>query len=345
VAAVAETAGAAASSPAGAWRIAGRRLRRNNVAMLSLAVLVLIALACGPGAPLWVSQVSHRGPDEQNLVGVLHENGKSIPVVADDGTPIGPGLRGAYLLGADSNGRDLFVRILYGGRTSLAVGLASALLCTLLALLLAIPAGYLGGPTDALISRLLDLIWSFPVYLLAVALATSFALGGLDLGPFHVSGSSLLIPIFVIAVVFIPYLARPIRSEVLVLRRREFVEAAVAHGASATRVMVREILPNVIPTTLVLFTLIVANNILTEAALSYLGVGVSVLTPSWGNIIEQGNSTIVTAPWQTIAPGIAIMLTAIALNVLGDGLRDALDPRGVVRVGRRRLRAPSGAAE
>jgi peptide/nickel transport system permease protein len=345
VAAVAETAGPAASSPAGAWRLAWRRLRRNNVAMVAFAVLVLIGLACGPGAPLWVSQVSHRGPDEQNLVGVLHENGKAIPVVADDGTPIGPGLRGAYLLGADSNGRDLFVRLLYGGRTSLAVGLASALLCTLLALLLAIPAGYLGGATDALISRLLDLIWSFPVYLLAVALATSFALGGLQLGPFHVSGSSLLIPIFVIAVVFVPYLARPIRSEVLALRRREFVEAAVAHGASATRVMLREILPNVIPTTLVLFTLIVANNILTEAALSYLGVGVSVLTPSWGNIIEQGNSTIVTAPWQTIAPGIAIMLTAIALNVLGDGLRDALDPRGVVRVRRRRLRAASGAAE
>ncbi len=269
---------------------------------------------------------------------MVHENGKAIPVVADDGTPIGPGLRGAYLLGADSNGRDLFVRILYGGRTSLAVGLASALLCTLLALLLAIPAGYLGGATDALISRLLDLIWSFPVYLLAVALATSFALGGLDLGPFHISGSSLLIPIFVIAVVYIPYLARPIRSEVLALRQREFVEAAVAHGASARRVMTREILPNVIPTTLVLFTLIVANNILTEAALSYLGVGVSVLTPSWGNIIQQGYSTIVTAPWQTIAPGIAIMLTAIALNVLGDGLRDALDPRGVVR-GRRRLLA------
>ena len=96
MAAVAETAGPAASSPAGAWRLAWRRLRRNNVAMVALAVLVLIGLACGPGAPLWVSQVSHRGPDEQNLVGVLHENGKAIPVVADDGTPIGPGLRGAY---------------------------------------------------------------------------------------------------------------------------------------------------------------------------------------------------------------------------------------------------------
>jgi peptide/nickel transport system permease protein len=345
VAAAAEIAGPVAAGPAGAWRIAWRRLRRNNVAMAALALLIMIALACGPGAPLWVSQVSHRGPDEQNLVGVLHEHGKEIPVVADDGTPIGPGLRGAYLLGADSNGRDLFVRLLYGGRTSLAVGLASALLCTLLALALAIPAGYLGGTTDALISRLLDLIWSFPVYLLAVALATSFALGGLDLGPFHVSGGSLLIPIFVIAVVYVPYLARPIRSEVLALRRREFVEAAVAHGASATRVMAREILPNVVPTTLVLFTLIVANNILTEAALSYLGVGVSVLTPSWGNIIQQGSSTIVTAPWQTIAPGMAIMLTAIALNVLGDGLRDALDPRGLVRVRRGRPRAPAGVAE
>ncbi|MDQ6841037.1 MAG: ABC transporter permease, partial [Actinomycetota bacterium] len=258
-----------------------------------------------------------------------------IPVIANDGTPVGPGFRGQYLLGADANGRDLFVRILYGGRTSLLVGIASALLCTLIAILLAVPAGYLGGVLDRAISRLFDLIWSFPVYLLAVALSAALAIGGLDLGPFHVSSSSLLIPIFVIAVVFIPYIARPIRAEVLALRKREFVEAAIAHGAGPLRVMVSEILPNVFATTLVLFTLIIANNILIEAALSFLGVGVSVLTPSWGNIIEEGYQQIVTAPWQTIAPGIAIMLTAISLNVFGDGLRDALDPHGIGRGGAR----------
>jgi peptide/nickel transport system permease protein len=320
-----------AAAAAGSWRAAWRRLRRNRAAMSAAGVFVLILFACYPGAPLWVHFVAHRGPDVQNIQGTIISGGHRIPVIRNDGTPIGPGLRGQYLLGADANGRDLFVRILYGGRTSLTVGIASALLCTVIALLLALPAGYFGGVVDRSVSRLLDLIWSFPVYLLAVALSAALVIGGLDLGPVHISSSSLLIPIFVIAVVFVPYIARPIRGEVLALRRREFVEAAIAHGAGSLRVMSKEILPNVTATTLVLFTLIIANNILVEAALSFLGVGVSVLTPSWGNIIEEGYGTIVTAPWQTIAPGIAIMLTAISLNVLGDGLRDALDPHGLRR--------------
>lgn len=323
------TAGAAV----GSWRAAWRRLRRNRAAMLAGIVFVLILFACFPGAPLWVHFVSHRGPNVQNLTGTISSGGHRVPVVSASGTPIGPGLRGQYLLGADSNGRDLLVRVLYGGRTSLTVGIASALVCTLLALLLALPAGYYGGALDRGVSALLDLIWSFPVYLLAVAISASLIVGGLALGPIHISSSSLLIPIFVIAVVFIPYVARPIRGEVLALREREFVEAAIAHGAGPLRVMIREILPNVTATTLVMFTLIIANNILVEAGLSFLGVGVSVLTPSWGNIIQGGYSTIVTAPWQTIAPGIAIMLTAISLNVLGDGLRDVLDPHGSGRAG------------
>jgi peptide/nickel transport system permease protein len=320
-----------AASSVGSWRAAWRRLRRNRAAVVAGVVFVLILLACFPGAPLWAHVVAHRGPNVQNIQGTIVSGGHRVPVVRNDGTPIGPGLRGQYLLGADANGRDLFVRILYGGRTSLTVGIASALLCTLLALLLALPSGYFGGVVDRSTTRLLDLIWSFPVYLLAVAISASLAVGGLQLGPITISSSSLLIPIFVIAVVFVPYIARPIRGEVLALREREFVEAARAHGAGAGRVMVREILPNVAATTLVLFTLIIANNILVEAALSFLGVGVSVLTPSWGNIIQEGYGTIVTAPWQTIAPGIAIMLTAISLNVLGDGLRDALDPHGTRR--------------
>ena len=296
-------------------------------------MFLLILFAVFPGAPLWAHLVAHRGPNAQNINGYILSGGHRVPVVSFDGTPIGPGLRGQYLLGADANGRDLFVRILYGGRTSLIVGIASALLCTLLALVLGIPAGYFGGWLDRSVSRLLDLIWSFPVYLLAVAISAVLIVNGVRLGPIHLSSSSLLIPIFVIAVVYVPYIARPIRGEVLALRRREFVEAAIAHGAGPVRVMIREILPNVAATTLVLFTLIIANNILTEAALSFLGVGVSVLTPSWGNIIQEGYSTMVTAPWQTIAPGLAIMLTAISLNVLGDGLRDALDPHGAGRGG------------
>jgi peptide/nickel transport system permease protein len=322
----------AAPAGRGGVSLAWRRLRRNPAAIVSAVVVVLIVLACFPGAPLWADIACHHGPNDQNIQGYVHEGGRRIPVVRLDGTPIGPGWRACYLLGADANGRDLAVRILYGGRVSLEVGGASALLCVALALALGLVAGYRGGIVDSIISRLLDLIWSFPVYLLAVALATTLAVGGLAVGPLHVSSSSLWIPIVVIAVVFVPYVARPIRGQVLALRRMEFVEAAVATGAGPLRIMVFELLPNVASITLVMLTLIVANNILTEAALSFLGVGVPVLTPSWGNIIEQGYASIVTAPALTVAPGIAIMLTVVSLNVLGDALRDALDPHARIRI-------------
>lgn len=315
----------------GGWSLAWRRLRRNRAAMVSAIGLALLVFACFPGATLWANYVAHHGPNDQNINGHVHEGGKKIPVVALDGTPIGPGLRGPYLLGADANGRDLFVRLLYGGRISLFVGFASAVLCVGVALILALIAGYRRGAADAVISRGLDLIWAFPVYLLAVALATSFAVGGISVGPIHVSSQSLAIPILVIAVVYIPYVARPIRGQVLTLRQSEFVEAAEAMGASSLRIMASDLLPNVATMALVLLTLIVANNILTEAALSFLGVGVPILTPSWGNIIEQGSAQIYTAPALTIAPGIAIILTVVSLNVLGDALRDALDPHARLR--------------
>ena len=316
----------------GGFSLAWRRLRRNPAAIISAAILIAILLLCFPLAPVFVGLACHHGPNDQNIQGYIHQGGHRIPVVGLDGTPVGPGLRTCYMLGADANGRDLAVRILYGGRISLFVGISSALLCVFLALILGLVGGYRGGIVDSVIGRLLDLIWSFPVYLLAVALATTLAVGGLSVGPLHVSSSSLAIPIVVIAVVFVPYVARPIRGQVLALRRMEFVEAAVATGAGPTRVMLRELLPNIASITLVMLTLIVANNILVEAALSFLGVGVPVLTPSWGNIIEQGYSSIVTAPALTVAPGMAIMLTVVALNVLGDALRDALDPHSRIRI-------------
>lgn len=323
----------AAPSGRGGVSLAWRRLRRNPAAVGSAIVLVVIVLACFPGAPIWSSIACGHGPNDQNIQGYVHQDGHRLAVVRADGTPIGPGWRACYLLGADANGRDLAVRILYGGRVSLEVGISSALLCVAIALVLGLLSGYRGGVVDTAISRLLDLIWSFPVYLLAVALATTLAVGGLAIGPLHVSSSSLAIPIVVIAVVYVPYVARPIRGQVLSLRRMEFVEAAVATGAGPVRIMLRELIPNVASITLVMLTLIVANNILTEAALSFLGVGVPVLTPSWGNIIEQGYSSIVTAPALTVAPGVAIMLTVVSLNVLGDALRDALDPHARIRIG------------
>ena len=180
----------------------------------------------------------------------------------------------------------------------------------------------------------MDLIWAFPVYLLAISLATVLltAPNGLNLGIFNVSASSLWIPLVIIGVIYVPYVFRPIRGQVLSLRQREFVEAAIAQGASNFRLIFREILPNVASTVIVLLPLMIATTILTESALSYLSIGVQAPKASWGTIIEDGQALLYTRPTVAIAPGVMIVLTVLALNVLGDGLRDALDPRSKVRV-------------
>jgi len=182
------------------------------------------------------------------------------------------------------------------------------------------------------ITRFFDLIWAFPVILLAIALGTALSINGLHWGPITLQSGSLWIPTIVISYVLIPYLGRPLRGQILALREREFVEAAVAQGAGPFRIMFSEILPNVASSVLVFFTLIIANNILTEAALSFLGAGIQPPNPSWGTLISDGQDRIQTAPWQAIIPGIAIVLTVLALNIFGDGLRDALDPRSKVRI-------------
>jgi peptide/nickel transport system permease protein len=182
------------------------------------------------------------------------------------------------------------------------------------------------------IRSLLDVLWSFPVVILGVALGVAFAIGGLKVGPIHVSGDSLGIPIFVIGLVYIPYMARPVRGQVLALREKEFVEAARAQGAGPIRIMFTEIIPNLSSTILVFFTLLVANAILLESALSFLGAGVRPPNPSWGTMIDEGVDRIATAPHLTIVPGLMLVLTVLSLNVFGDGVRDALDPRAKVRV-------------
>jgi peptide/nickel transport system permease protein len=200
------------------------------------------------------------------------------------------------------------------------------------ATILALVAGYFGGWVDLVITRLFDVIWAFPVFLLAIALGTALQLGGLRLGFTTIRGQSLWIPTLIIGVVLIPYVARPIRGQILSLREKEFVEAAIAQGASTRRVMFSELLPNLASTMLVIFTLIVANNILFETGLSFLGAGVQSPNPSWGNIIADGADRLETAPTLALIPGIAIILTVLSLNVFGDGLRDALDPRAKVKI-------------
>ncbi len=224
------------------------------------------------------------------------------------------------------------VRLLYGGRTSIYIGLAAALTTTVLAVMIGLLAGYYRGWIDALLSRAMDVVWAFPVLLLGIALGTALALGGVKLGPVQVAGDSLWIPILIIGCVYVPYMARPIRGEVLALRQKEFVEAAVAMGKGPLRIMGSELLPNIISTIIVFFTLNIANNMLLESALSFLGAGVRPPNASWGTMIADGYQTIYTAPHLTIVPGLMIVITVLSLNVFGDGLRDALDPKARIRL-------------
>jgi peptide/nickel transport system permease protein len=170
------------------------------------------------------------------------------------------------------------------------------------------------------------------VILLAIALGSALAINGLHWGPINIGTGSLWIPTLVISYVLIPYVGRPLRGQILSLREKEFVEASISQGAKPFRVMFAEILPNITSSVLVFFTLIIANNILTEAALSFLGAGVQPPNPSWGTLISEGQTRLTTAPWLTIVPGLAIVMTVLSLNIFGDGLRDALDPRAKVRI-------------
>jgi peptide/nickel transport system permease protein len=327
----------------GPWRLALARLRRNRVALAFLALFALI-VAFVLAAPLWAGDVAHTGPNATHTLERVEVDGEKRDVVSPEGQPVGPlwlGAGGRFFLGADGRlGRDEMVRLMYGGRTSLFIGLTSALLTTLLAVVLGILSGYYRGWTDTLISRTMDVIWAFPVLLLAIALGTALAVGGLQIGPVTIPSGSIWIPILIIGVVYVPYMARPLRGEVLSLREKEFVEAAVSQGAGPLRVMFGELLPNLSSTIIVFFALNIANNMLLEAALSFLGVGVQPPNASWGTMIAGGFQLITSAPLLTIVPGTMILLTVLSLNVFGDGLRDALDPKSKVR-----LEAHAGLAE
>lgn len=323
------------------WALAVRQLRRNRIAMASLALFLLI-VAVSFAAPLYASHVAHVDPFANDLNGTTIVHGKQVPLMQQGGgllrlgeTPIGPTWDvHHYFLGADSQGRDVAARVLYGGRSSLLIGIGSAVICCLIATVVALIAGFFGGMVDALLSRLMDVIWAFPVYLLAICISTELltASNGLKIGPLHIVATSLWLPTFIIAIIYVPYVYRPIRGHVLTVARKEFAEAAIAQGASNLRLMFSDILPNVVSVVIVLLPLMIATTIFTEAALSFLGIGVQSPNASWGTIINDGQGLLYTRPWVAIAPGIMIVLTVLALNVFGDGVRDALDPRAKLRV-------------
>jgi peptide/nickel transport system permease protein len=307
--------------------------------MACLAIFCLIVIACLL-APAYAS-FANTDPFASTLDATVQINGEDMPVMQESTeglglgyTPIGPTWQmGNYFLGADNQGRDVMARLLYGGRNSLLIAGASTIITLFVATLVGLVAGFFGGITDTILSRILDVLWAFPVYLLAISLSIVLIAHGLDLGVIVLEAGSLWLPIFIIGIVYIPYIARPIRGQVLALRQSEFVLAAIGLGVPEHRILLRDILPNV-STTLIVFTpLMLAINMLTESALSFLSIGVQPPDASWGTIIQDGQGLLYTRPWVALAPGLAIALTVLVLNVLGDGLRDALDPRSKIRLG------------
>jgi len=284
------------------------------------AVLAAIVAACAL-APVYARHVSGTDPFRSNPSGTV----AGAPVLAENPglgvTPIGPGWRGPYLLGADQLGRDVAARLLYGGRNSLLIAGSATALCLALALTAGVVAGFLGGAVDGVLSALLDLLWAFPVYLLAISLAIVLVNEGLRLGPVTIEADSLKLPVLILGLVYVPYVARPIRAEVVALRGREFVQAAVATGGRRGHILRRHVLPMVWPTLIGFAPVVAAMTLLTEAALSVLGIGVQPPAASWGTLIADGQTLIYSRPWVAIAPGLAVVATVLALNVAGETAR------------------------
>jgi peptide/nickel transport system permease protein len=311
----------------GPWKLAFRRLRRNKVALAFLGLFVLIVVACLL-APVYSKHVAHISPNANNVTGTIKVGGKEKDVVSPDGVPIGPTFTSHYFFGADTNGRDLAVRLLYGGRTSLEIGGLATLIIIVFGTIIGLLCGYFRGFIDAILRPLMELIWSFPPVILGVAVGTALALGGI--GP--IKGNSLFIPALIIGVIYVPYLGKPIRGEVLRVREQDFVDAATVQGMSPLRIMFSEVLPNVASTIIVFIPMMLAYAILLEAYLSFLGAGVQPPNASWGSLISDGIQYIQTVPSYALIPGAMLVLTVLSINVVGDGIRDALDPRAQVRI-------------
>jgi peptide/nickel transport system permease protein len=314
----------------GPYRLAWRRLKRNRVALFFGGVFIVILVLCLL-APFYSQSIAHISPNYGNPSGKITVNGKTEYILSTTGIPIGPTWDPShYFLGADEQGRDTAVRLLYGGRNSLEIGAIATLITMVVALILGIVAGYFRGVADGIINRVLDIIWAFPAVLLGITLGTVLATGGI----LFLKGTTLAVPAVVIGVVYIPYVAKPVRGQVLQLRQREFIDAARQQGLSHWKIMFSEVMPNLSSTIIVFIPLILANAILLEAGLTYLGAGVQPPNASWGTMISAGIDQIPSAFANVLVPGIMLTLTVLSINVFGDGLRDALDPRAKVRIAR-----------
>ena len=293
------------------WEIFWRQFKRDRWAFAGIfviAIMVLLAIT----DPIF-AKIVHHGPNDVNL-----------RALNDFGLPSGPSK--AYWFGVDGTGRDLFIRVLYGARTSLVIAIFATGMALVIGVVLGMMAGFYRGKIDTLISRTTDVVLSLPILLLALGLASACGASKEGcLGGFIRPG--LMLVSLIIGLFSWPYIARIIRGQVLSLREKEFVEASRSLGSSNFRIIMREILPNVAAPIIVFTTLIIPSNILFEAGLSFLGVGVPDSTPSWGAMLSTASDSFRYAAWLMIFPGLALFMTTLAFNLVGDGLRDALDPR------------------
>jgi peptide/nickel transport system permease protein len=344
---------AAAPRPQGQWALVRRRLKRDRVAVACAGFLAVVVFAVGPGAPLYERIVGH-GPNDlfPYAVNVSLRPAGPLTVtwntshLADDNPfafkhkapPKGTG-KTLLLLGADSQlGRDEFLRLLYGGRVSLEVAVGAALLALVLGTVLGSVAGYFGGLVDAVISRFTDLVMAFPLLLFLVMIGSLFDYGLTKWTLHGLLNQGVFQLIVIIGAFTWFYPARIVRAQVLSLRRREFVEAAQMIGARDSRIIRTHLIPHLLPPLLAYGTLLVATNIMIEVGVTFLGAGIKLPTASWGSLLAQTWGSLLnpnpynpatTQPWLTLCPSIAIFVTVFALNQLGEGLREATDPRAV----------------
>lgn len=320
----AETAPSAGIQGRSQLQLTWRRLRSDKMAVASMIVILIIA-AMALLAPVFASLTGHGQAQVFPITGV-----------SSTGGPVSPGTHG-FILGTDELGRDLFIRVLYGARVSLFVGITTTAIATVAGVSIGLISGYFGGLVDALLARFIDTALAFPFLVLALSLAVVF-------------GPSLTIVLGVISFFSWAAIARIVRGQTLSIREKEYIEAARSLGASPWRIMFVHILPNLMAPVLVLATLSIPAAIVFESTLSYLGLGIQPPTASWGNILAGAQSYYQIAWWYLVFPAAALLITTLAFNLLGDGVRDALDPRterifAARRKRRKRFRARGPALE
>lgn len=282
------------------WVLAWERLRRDRVAMFSLGVVILIVLVaiC---APVFAAITGHPPNEQYREIGLTPA-----------GLPVGP--NSTFWFGTDDLGRDVLVRVAYGARVSLGVGVLATLLTVVIGVVVGLTAGFVGGVTDTVLARFIDVVLSFPFLLAAIALVS-------------IIGPSLAVTIFVIGFFSWASMARIVRGQVLSVKEREYVEAARSLGAGDGRIMLIDVFPNVLAPVIVYTTLLIPVVIVIQATLSFLGLGLQPPTADWGGMIDESRNYYQTAWWFMFFPGMALVITTLAFNLFGDGVRDAFDPR------------------